>query len=680
MKIDKNGNFLWSKAFEGYNSIISFSSQLRSVQELPDRSIYICGPIVNIGNPTSAGPTLFAKLDSGGNLLWSKSYDDSISYGGGTPFTMVYDTITQLFDISATLVLYNGSVVGDLGMFNFIIDTSGNVKFLEEYAFPNDIGFMSGFGSTIIPISGGGYALLSSSYISNDSETTDDFYFVKSDQSGRTNTCNITRNPRILSYPMRYHNYNIYVNSVTPSVVSGYANAAIEMTDTSYCPPFVANFSYFNVCVDTIKFYDSTYQYPASWQWDFGEPGSASNTSNLKNPVHVYAKSGTYTVRLIAGNGSVFDTAIKKITIGSPIPFRFDTLICGGKTITLRASGGATYKWSAAKLVSNATSATPTVTPKRTTNFIVEAISAQGCITNDTVHVTVDSKPGAPQIEYSTVKTNSEIDVKFQRSDSNDVSAYEVFKSVNGGAYSLLQTIKNLSNTDSIYFVKDSSVNATTNKYAYKIVAEDSCGALSDTSIVHQTMVLAVKQLGCTQTLRLNWNSYIGWASLPGGQTGVKDYEIFRSTNSGADSLIGSVSNSITTYNDTGLNHNNIYCYKIVALDKADSFVSQSNTVCKQTFFPDTPQVLSASKISTSTTNGTIVIKWNSINKANLAYNLLYFSRDGKNFTQTGGHFLPGVDSFSQTGLDTKDSDYFYYLVTVDSCGAQSVKSPTAKP
>ncbi|MEE8526807.1 MAG: PKD domain-containing protein, partial [Thermoanaerobaculia bacterium] len=36
----------------------------------------------------------------------------------------------------------------------------------------------------------------------------------------------------------------------------------------------------------------------SSWSWDFDDPGSGSNTSNLENPTHTFATPGTYTVNL----------------------------------------------------------------------------------------------------------------------------------------------------------------------------------------------------------------------------------------------------------------------------------------------------------------------------------------------------------------------------------------------
>lgn len=68
--------------------------------------------------------------------------------------------------------------------------------------------------------------------------------------------------------------------------------------------PLKANFETNPVCPgDAMEFIDrSVFVTGGSitdWEWDFGDPASgAANTSNLQNPTHTYANSGTYTVTL----------------------------------------------------------------------------------------------------------------------------------------------------------------------------------------------------------------------------------------------------------------------------------------------------------------------------------------------------------------------------------------------
>ncbi|MFO0479292.1 MAG: PKD domain-containing protein [Bacteroidota bacterium] len=41
-----------------------------------------------------------------------------------------------------------------------------------------------------------------------------------------------------------------------------------------------------------------------SWHWDFGDPSTLADTSNLKNPLYTFTQKGTYTITLIANPGS----------------------------------------------------------------------------------------------------------------------------------------------------------------------------------------------------------------------------------------------------------------------------------------------------------------------------------------------------------------------------------------
>ncbi len=79
-------------------------------------------------------------------------------------------------------------------------------------------------------------------------------------------------------------------------------------------PPLVAfGASTTNTCLSTISFSDSTIFSPTSWLWSFGD----GNVSPLQNPVHTYANTGVYTVKLVVSNafGSDSLTKINYITI-----------------------------------------------------------------------------------------------------------------------------------------------------------------------------------------------------------------------------------------------------------------------------------------------------------------------------------------------------------------------------
>jgi uncharacterized repeat protein (TIGR01451 family) len=57
----------------------------------------------------------------------------------------------------------------------------------------------------------------------------------------------------------------------------------------------------------TVKFTDTSANYPTSWLWDFGD----GTTSTLKDPTHTYSTPGVYTVKLTASNPAGSDDEIK---------------------------------------------------------------------------------------------------------------------------------------------------------------------------------------------------------------------------------------------------------------------------------------------------------------------------------------------------------------------------------
>lgn len=74
-------------------------------------------------------------------------------------------------------------------------------------------------------------------------------------------------------------------------------------------PKPVADFSAFKEAYkrDEIRFTDNSSYYPTQWFWDFGDGA----TSTDRNPTHVYADTGTYTVKLRVANASGSDSIQK---------------------------------------------------------------------------------------------------------------------------------------------------------------------------------------------------------------------------------------------------------------------------------------------------------------------------------------------------------------------------------
>ena len=85
-----------------------------------------------------------------------------------------------------------------------------------------------------------------------------------------------------------------------------------------------------------ISFIDSSIN-SDSYHWDFGDPFTNADTSNIQTPNYTYPDSGFYTIRLITGAGGLcFDTTFNTIQIkpGANAQFDFD-FVCLNDTVML---------------------------------------------------------------------------------------------------------------------------------------------------------------------------------------------------------------------------------------------------------------------------------------------------------------------------------------------------------
>lgn len=143
--------------------------------------------------------------------------------------------------------------------------------------------------------------------------------------------------------------------------------------------PPVANFTadVTQTCTGSIKFTDLSTNTPTSWNWNFGD----GQTSTLKNPTHVYANNGTYTVVLTAtnayGNNTLTKTAY--ITVNKPSgPTIANQSSCGPSAFTLSITTTDTLSWadSTGTVVSNANPFTTPVLTQTRTYWVSSSVTA----------------------------------------------------------------------------------------------------------------------------------------------------------------------------------------------------------------------------------------------------------------------------------------------------------------
>ncbi len=114
------------------------------------------------------------------------------------------------------------------------------------------------------------------------------------------------------------------------------------------------------------------------WKWTFGD-GSIATTQNAQ---HIYTANGTYKVKLFAtaANGCYSDSLQKDIVIYGTNAFAGnDTIAAAGQPIQLNATGGLSYTWSPAALLSNPNISNPVTTLTATQTFSIKAFTPEGC-------------------------------------------------------------------------------------------------------------------------------------------------------------------------------------------------------------------------------------------------------------------------------------------------------------
>ncbi|MCX6180753.1 MAG: gliding motility-associated C-terminal domain-containing protein [Bacteroidetes bacterium] len=167
-------------------------------------------------------------------------------------------------------------------------------------------------------------------------------------------------------------------------------NASLSPTDTSLCgstsQPLTVTIGNGNAATYVYTFYKK------------GTPNKLVQAQST-NSTYTAISSGVYfavigdqadtsTCKLISNEAKVTLNALPIANAGA------DTSICIGESMILKASGGKNYLWENGSIA-----ALRSISPVTTGSYSVTATSDSGCVANDTVTVTVNSKPIA-KIKY----------------------------------------------------------------------------------------------------------------------------------------------------------------------------------------------------------------------------------------------------------------------------------------
>jgi gliding motility-associated-like protein len=133
-------------------------------------------------------------------------------------------------------------------------------------------------------------------------------------------------------------------------------------------------------------------------------PATGLSSTSVPNPTATVANTSTYTLTVSDANGCR-DSATVTVTFNPKPLVKAGTMAstCTGGSVSLQASGAATYTWSPAAGLSSTTVSNPTASPAATTQYTVTGTDSKGCVNSDTVTVAIGSNLTITLTKDSTI-------------------------------------------------------------------------------------------------------------------------------------------------------------------------------------------------------------------------------------------------------------------------------------
>lgn len=217
--------------------------------------------------------------------------------------------------------------------------------------------------------------------------------------------------------------------------------------------------------------------------------------------------------------------------------------------------------------------------------YVVKAVSNDGRESLSNKVCKKVYQPALPTITYlqsASVIAPNEVEVDLKVTTNGQISAYNLYRSTD--EFTGYEFIDQKFPGSQLITYTDYNVSTSDLSYYYKIIIEDSCGNVADSTNIAETILLTTNANSTDMTNLLQWNAYKVWDG------NVKQYNIYRSINGVyGTSPIASVPATQRYYEDqianfVGSNSNGEFCYYIEAVENTNSYgisaTSLSNESC----------------------------------------------------------------------------------------------------
>jgi fibronectin type 3 domain-containing protein len=312
---------------------------------------------------------------------------------------------------------------------------------------------------------------------------------------------------------------------------------------------------------------------------------------------------------------------------------------------------GATVCW-LDRIVSATGSYQASVTASTAQNYAMEIATFKGNVPS-----------GPPPTPTGLMATAGNAQVSLAWNASTGAASYNLYRSVNGGVYSQLNT----SPISTTSYTNSGLTNGT--PYCYEVTAVNSSGESSRSSPVCATpqppppppTPTGLAATAGNAQVSLAWNA----------STGAASYNLYRSVNGGAYSQLNTSPITTTSHTDSGLTNGTPYCYEVTAVNSSGES-SRSSPVCATPQPPPPPPTPTG--LTATAGNAQVSLAWNASTGA-ASYNL-YRSVNGAAYSQLNTSPIT-TTSHTDSGL-TNGTPYCYEVTAVNSSGGESAKSSPA--
>lgn len=161
----------------------------------------------------------------------------------------------------------------------------------------------------------------------------------------------------------------------------------------------------------------------ASYSWS---PAAGLSCVNCPDPIANPNATTTYTATVTSAQGcTITVTTTITVRLQPVISITPDTLICPGEPVTIQASGGISYLWSPATGLSCTTCDSLTATPDSNITYVVEVTNIYGCVSYDSVSITVNQINAAFSVSDTTACMPAVIAFSDLSSSDSSIVAWE---------------------------------------------------------------------------------------------------------------------------------------------------------------------------------------------------------------------------------------------------------------